>query len=336
MSHSGMNDSDSMETDEPEGYDPENPGIPGFSPARRGVPDEAYDPENPGIPGFSPAYDPEYVDNHQGYDPRHPGIPGYSPPYEPGRTTADEPYDPRNPGISGWAPARTTTTASEGMEIERQVPDEVIPEENQMMPEENAPVDPAEWWASAWQQGGLNLGNDRLQDITGSSWLWHNSQPYYLLQLGTLQFCQWADTQPLGTYYRNADRFTGDSPQSTEFWLAKNADGDYTNDVHTSAPDAECIWVPWEHLTQHLYQCCDLTTKEVHTFWPWGTTEDEVLGHLVDALNNYGTTGVDGTTADVAFDGDDNVKTFFLRRPQGHQDVYSAGEIEDIANGLGG
>jgi hypothetical protein len=284
-----------------------------YDPAYPTTDDEMYDPAHPTSDNEDEMYDPAHpTSDNEGemYDPAHPTT-----------DTEDEMYDPAHPTSDNedemYDPAHPTSGSDDEMA-------DAVPGGQQPVQDLDA------YWAGLWAQEGIDPDNDRLQTMA-SGFLWHFSSPYDYLDPATLEFIQWSDGTRQGTYYRNADRFLMQNPQWTHIWLAVDSSGSYDATVHTSAPDPsiDSIYVPWQHVAQHIYECCDLTVKEKHAFWPWGTTEQDVVGYLVDALNN-GSVQVDGSTAYVVYDGND-VKTFFLARPDGEEDVYTGPEMDDIA-----
>jgi hypothetical protein len=261
-------------------------------------------------------YDPQHptVSDEEMYDPQHPTV------------SDEEMYDPQHPTVSDeemYDPQHPTTSADQAYDAGQAG-----------MEPQPAAVDWNTYWANLWAWEGLNIDNDRIQEMRSCAYLWHNSRPYDYLDPATLEFIQWGNDSRLGIYYRNADRFLMQSPQINEIWLVGSPGSYHVDRVSTSEPDygVECIYVPWEHLAQHMYEYCDLTAKEKHSFWPWQTTENDVLDLLVNALNNGGSVAADGATAYVVYDDNDDVKTFFLARPDDHDDVYTAAEMDDIGS----
>jgi hypothetical protein len=122
------------------------------------------------------------------------------------------------------------------------------------------------------------------------------------------------------------------------FWLYLNKDGVYDADTYADSGDGVegAVWVPWAHILQHTYtHFTDLDIKETHTFWPPGTTEVNVLGYLVDALNNNGSTRLGGD-ATIVPSSNTEIKTFFLDRPANATDKYTTGQMGDLVDLLRG
>jgi hypothetical protein len=84
--------------------------------------------------------------------------------------------------------------------------------------------------------------------------------------------------------------------------------------------------VPWRHIMQHTYaHMTDFDIKEAHTFWPPGTTEEDVLAALVADLNDNNGEG-------IVWESDYAIKTFFLWTPESPTDKYTADQMSDIGD----
>jgi hypothetical protein len=197
-----------------------------------------------------------------------------------------------------------------------------------------APV--TQTFSYASQFTNLDSGSNRLQDMT-SGYLWHRSRPdCYLVEAPfTGEFFTNAG-QATGQYYLNYNRFGWADPTYGQgFWLYHNSSGEYdVNTYSDSEPqgDDSRAWVPWNHIMEHTYaHFSGSEIKEVHTFWPVGTTEDDVLSYLVDALNNEGSTN-QGGSATIVWASNNAIKTFFLDYPVSPTDKYTAPQLGDIVD----
>ncbi|HEX5403996.1 MAG TPA: hypothetical protein VFX16_17050 [Pseudonocardiaceae bacterium] len=165
-------------------------------------------------------------------------------------------------------------------------------------------------------------------------YLWTSSAPnhYIVASEGTGQFYDYGTQQATGYYYLNANWFAKSAlDYGEEFWLIPDSNGKYNvqNYSGSEPSDGDSLYVPWEHIAQHTYKYInDFNIKEAHTFWPYGTTEEMLLGHLVKALNENGATSVGA--ARVAWDGDHALKTFFLNAPVNAYDRYSVDQMSDL------
>jgi hypothetical protein len=180
-----------------------------------------------------------------------------------------------------------------------------------------------------WQ--GLNPNSNRLQAMAQAEGkLWHRGYNGYFAA-DTLEFYNWND-EPQRWYYRNANRFEKrEDYWKPDFWLIRENDGSYSGKFVNEDPGKRGLLIPWEHLVEHLYEFCSLDLKGRHTFWPIGTTQDQLLDYLVQALNENRRIDLDGGGAAYAVLQDDyNLTTFFPTRPPGHEDVYEADELSDI------
>lgn len=178
--------------------------------------------------------------------------------------------------------------------------------------------------------------NNRLTDA-GDGWLTSGLyQGYYIHAADGQLYQPSADgtaMNPTGYYFLNVNLFTMQEPAfGNEFYLSP-VSGQYTTTRSAAdTGDADCVYVPWQHIVQHLYShFTDLDIKEAHTFWPSGTTEDQLLTALVAELNTPGTSG--GT---LAWTNDTEIKTFFLSAARNAWDKYTGDQLSDVISLLQG
>ncbi len=221
------------------------------------------------------------------YDPRYP------------TTNPDEDYDPRYPTVDS--------------------------------DEEPMDADQPATASLADQYGELDPSSDRVQGFGDGQYLWHSSMPSCYVAVGTTEF---VDMQqgPTGRHLLQADRFTRTPlDYGDDFYLLPDGDGVYdvgafTTDPNVAALAPGAVYVPWHHVMQHSYAHMDeFDIKEVHTFWPVGTTEEDVLEALVGDLNDNGGNG-------IVWESDSSVKTFFPSNPATPGDRYSAGQMSDLCD----
>ncbi len=181
----------------------------------------------------------------------------------------------------------------------------------------------------------LNPQSDRVQEMA-TGYLWHNSHPdCYVAQSPLTGEFMTHQGAPTGQFLLQLNLFALSAPAyGQHFWLFPDDMGNYdANSYSADNPGVDgAVSVPWQHILQHVYDhFTDLAIKEAHTFWPAGTTEDDVLGYLVDALNNGGTTAIGGS-ATIAWSNATTIKTFFLNAPLSPTDKYSAGQMSDLVD----
>jgi hypothetical protein len=192
----------------------------------------------------------------------------------------------------------------------------------------------------------LDSGNDRLQAIVQGDhhWLWHKSHPdcYILAEERTGEFIRY-DESRTGEFFSKANLFTKTPPEyGNHFWLTFDGKRYKVENYATQEPDEEDAQkVPWEHIVQHVYDhFTDFSIKEAHTFWPSGTTEADLLKHLVDALNHDDVVDAlekDEVTyrAHIRRDPNDAIKTFFLDSPVAADDKFTPGQLSDLGDLIG-
>lgn len=178
-------------------------------------------------------------------------------------------------------------------------------------------------------QFNLDAASDRLQsfDYDGITYLWHRSMPGWLVNPQGGEFLT-AQGQPTGRYFLQANLFTrtpctfGDS-----FYLVPDRGGQFSVGSYSDQYVDGAVFVPWEHIAQHTYaHMNDFSIKEVHTLWPVGTTEAQVLAALVADLNQGG--------HNIVWADTDQIKTFFPAFPANPLDRYSADQISDLSEVL--
>jgi hypothetical protein len=78
---------------------------------------------------------------------------------------------------------------------------------------------------------------------------------------------------------------------------------------------------------QHSYAHIDsLAIKEVHTFWPPGTTEAQILNALVADLNAGGES--------IVWTDNTRIKTFFPGNAANASDRYSPDQLTDLGEAV--
>jgi len=191
----------------------------------------------------------------------------------------------------------------------------------------------------------LSPESDRLQVMDDDHvWLWHNSHPDCYIQANgkTGEFIRHDGTRT-GEFFLKANLFTKTPPAyGDDFWLTFDGRSYKVDNYIADEPDDRSAeYVPWEHIVQHLYDhFTDFSIKEAHTFWPSGTTEKDLLKHLVDALNKKGV--VDALNQDdvtyrarVRRDPSNAIKTFFLDRPVAADDKFTPDQLSDLGDLIG-
>ena len=200
-----------------------------------------------------------------------------------------------------------------------------------------APEPPPASWA---QMGGiyqvLNPQDPSYQLTSDDQFFWRPAEPGTLIRRGTFETFHISGTRG---FYKNANLIRKDYEPAygRGFWLKpqRGAQGRAVYDVNQYAeggpradqPDGY-IYVPWEHIVEHLYGYTNMSDKESHSFFPPGTTEAALLQYLVDALNS-GTdkVPVGGVDAGIAWAVPGRViKTFFRWLQNGDPDKYTSAE----------
>jgi hypothetical protein len=203
-----------------------------------------------------------------------------------------------------------------------------------------------EWKEFAKEEYGVDPDKKRLQEIEddqGKRWLWSASAPAFLIGVETLEYVTWEERKRTGYYYRDADRFLQNPPIFRDIWLTPSRDQrfrSYSDCEPQGELDADCVKVFWPHITEHIYEFCTFKSKEKHSFWPWKTTEEEVLDYLYEALNAIDK--FEGRVYDLTISGIPTtlvlekaeegwkVKTFYPNLAETHEDFYSMEELQDI------
>jgi hypothetical protein len=180
----------------------------------------------------------------------------------------------------------------------------------------------------------LNPQDFSYQLTSDNQFFWHPAEPGILIRRGTFEMFH--ITNGAIGFYKNAHfiKHDHDIEYGSEFWL-KPKSGKPVYDVNSyvaGGPDDDLprgyIYVPWEHIVEHLYGYTTMGDKESHSFFPPGTTEAALLQYLVDALNSgQGKVPVGGVDAGIAWEERGRViKTFFRWLQDGHPDKYTAEE----------
>ena len=201
-----------------------------------------------------------------------------------------------------------------------------------------APEPPPASWA---QMGGiyqaLNPQDNSYQLTSDDQFFWHPAEPGILIKRGTFEMYH---INGATGFYKNARfiKHDHDIEYGSEFWLKPQpggAPGKMVYDVNEyteGGPDDDLppgyIYVPWEHIVEHLYGYTNMGDKESHSFFPPGTTEAALLQYLVDALNSgTGKIPVGGVDAGIAWAVPGRViKTFFRWLQNGDPDKYTSAE----------